>query len=620
MAVDQETRMPSASLGETAAAVRRTFRSPVAALLEDLYARHAELCDGAVATYIPELAAVDPDSFGIALATIDGSLYEVGDSRTSFTLQSLSKPLTYGLALERLGQSAVHARIGVEPSGDSFNSIDLAPDTGTPANAMINAGAITAAALIASAGPAAFEDVLDLYGRYAGRQLEIDEAVYRSEHRTGHRNRAIAHLLRTFDVIDGDPEDGLDLYFRQCAITVDCRDLALIGATLANGGVHPLTGDRAVAPGVVRDVLSVMTSCGMYDGAGRWLTGIGLPAKSGVSGGIVAVLPGRLAIAVFSPRLDPRGNSARGVAVCRDLSSRLNLHLVRPGERIACPIRTSRTLRQVSSKRARTSDERRVLDEIGDASLVYELQGELGFGAVELMARRLEAAGAPLDGVIVDIRRVTTVEPGGSVLLDGLRASLESAGVRFALAGTPSPEAVEQLDGVERFEELDQALEWCEERILRRAGAQGIPVRMEAGQHELLRNIPAAALARILTMLRQRRHSAGELVVAEGDPASELYLVMAGELTVIEPGKPRRRLATVSAGMTFGELGFALNGTRTADVVADTDVDLLVLDRGAFERLRDEHAPLYATLLERLLGSLARTTLRLDLEARALTR
>lgn len=620
MVVDRQVHGRKTTRENAANLTRPAFRSPVSTLLEQLHDAYAGLRDGAVATYIPELASGDPDVFGIALATADGALYEIGDTRVPFTLQSVSKPLTYGLTLERFGQTAVHARIGVEPSGDSFNSIDLAPGTGRPANAMINAGAITAASLLASDGGGAFDEVLDVYGRYAGRPLEVDEAVYLSERRTGHRNRAIAHLLRTFDVLDGDPEEGLDLYFRQCAISVDCRDLALIGATLANGGAHPSTGQRAVASDVVRHVLSVMTSCGMYDGAGRWLTGIGLPAKSGVSGSIMAVLPGRLAIAVFSPRLDGQGNSVRGVAVCRDLSARLNLHLVRPGERTASPIRSSLTVEDLSSKRARPASERRILEELGGRSFVYELQGELGFAAIELVARRIAEEGSDVDAAIVEIRRVTAVEPRGSALLDELRASLEAAGVRFAVAGTPCIEVVGALNGIERFEELDRALEWCEDMLLQDAGVDTLPFRVEPAEHELLQGISASDLNDILMLARHRRHAAGEQVIAAGAEATELYLVTAGQLSVIDPVKAGRRLATVSAGMTFGELGFALGGTRTADVVADTDVELLVLDREAFDSLRDEHPPLYSALLERLLASLAGTALRLDGEARALAR
>ena len=187
----------------------------------------------------PELASADPDLFGICLATVDGALYEAGDTRAPFTIQSMSKPLTYGLALELAGEEAVRSRVGVEPSGDPFNEISLRAGTGTPVNPMINAGAITCAGLVFEASDAPMELLLETYSTYAGRPLEIDEAVYRSEADTGHRNRAIAHLLRGHEVLVSDPEAALDLYFRQCSVNVDCRDLALVAATLANGGVNP---------------------------------------------------------------------------------------------------------------------------------------------------------------------------------------------------------------------------------------------------------------------------------------------------------------------------------------------------------------------------------------------
>ena len=244
------------------------FRCPIEHLLDDLHERLGRLDGGALPTYIPKLADVDPSLFGIAVATVDGAVYEAGDTRVGFTLQSVSKPLTYALALDLHGAEAVATRIGVEPSGDAFNSIALAPETGVPSNAMVNAGAITASSLVADG--ASFAAVLDAYGSFAGRALDVDEAVFESERVTGHRNRAIAHLLRTFGVID-DPDVALERYFRQCAVLVDCRDLALVGATLANGGVHPLTRTAAVRPEVVRQVLSVMASCGMYDGAGEWM-------------------------------------------------------------------------------------------------------------------------------------------------------------------------------------------------------------------------------------------------------------------------------------------------------------------------------------------------------------
>jgi glutaminase len=290
--------------------------SPIQALLEALHARFQAVRDGAVADYIPELTKADPEWFAICLATTDGRLYEVGDSRQGFTIQSISKPLTYGLALEDRGLDAVLARIGVEPTGDAFNSISLAPDTGRPLNPMINAGAIAAASLVAGHSE---EDklarLLAVYGLYAGRPLAVDRRVYESERDTGHRNRAIGHMLRNFGILDGDPEPALDLDFRQCSIEIDCRDLALIGATLANGGVNPVTGERALRAEYVENVLSVMTTCGMYDFAGEWVYSVGMPAKSGVGGGVLAVLPGQLGIGVFPPA-STRAATACAASAC----------------------------------------------------------------------------------------------------------------------------------------------------------------------------------------------------------------------------------------------------------------------------------------------------------------
>src|SRR5262249_14949149 len=251
--------------------------SPVDAYLDALLARHAADESGEVAAYIPELAGADPSLFGICLATVDGACYEAGDSGVRFTIQSMSKPLTYGLAVELAGDELVRARVGVEPSGDPFNEISLHPVTGAPVNPMINAGAITCAGLLTEAADDPLGRIIETYSRYAGRSLEIDDAVYRSESETGHRNRAISHLLRSVEVVPSRPEAALDLYFRQCSVAVDCRDLATIAATLANGGVNPRTGVRAVREDVVRKILSVMATCGMYDGAGEWLMSVGLP-------------------------------------------------------------------------------------------------------------------------------------------------------------------------------------------------------------------------------------------------------------------------------------------------------------------------------------------------------
>src|SRR5262245_16529950 len=235
--------------------------NPVERYLTTLHERFHALDDGAVATYIPELGKADPRAFGICIATADGHVYEVGDARKTFTVQSISKPFIYGLALEDRGKAAVLARIGVEPTGDAFNEISLEPTTGRPRNPMINAGAIAAAGMVAGNS---LEDrwnrILGLVSLYTGRPMQLNDAVYRSERDTGHRNRAISYMLRNAGILNGDPEPDLDLYFRQCSIDVTARDLAMMAATLATGGVNPLTRERAVGGDNVDDVLSVMTT------------------------------------------------------------------------------------------------------------------------------------------------------------------------------------------------------------------------------------------------------------------------------------------------------------------------------------------------------------------------
>ncbi|MGA7396728.1 MAG: glutaminase A, partial [Solirubrobacterales bacterium] len=305
--------------------------SPVQALLESLHQRHAGDFSGEVASYIPELATADPALFGICLVTADGKVYEVGDTRQQFTIQSISKPLTYALALEAIGEEAVRQHVDVEPSGEAFNSITLQPGTGIPLNPMVNAGAIATTSMIEPIGfDRPIDRILNEYSAFAGRDLEIDESVYESESLTGNRNRAIAYLLKNSNVFDGAVDDVVETYFRQCSTLVDCRDLGIIAATLASTGVNPVTRQRVLRENTVKNVLSVMASCGMYDGAGDWLYSVGLPAKSGVAGGIIAVLPGQLGIAIYSPALDVHGNSFRGVKVCEELSETLHLHVMSP--------------------------------------------------------------------------------------------------------------------------------------------------------------------------------------------------------------------------------------------------------------------------------------------------
>ena len=399
--------------------------SPIHAYLADLHARHARNAAGEVADYIPELTHADPEWFGICIATRDGIVYEVGDTEQPFTIQSVSKPFTYGLALADRGEEAVLAKIGVEPSGDAFNAISLRPQTGAPMNPLINAGAIAACGLVRGDGvDGRIARILETFGRFAGRALDVDERVYASESATGHRNRAIGWMLRTFGVLPDEPTPTLETYFRQCAIRVTCRDLAIMGATLANGGVNPVTGERALDAAFVDNVLSVMATCGMYDFSGEWLYQTGLPAKSGVGGGILAVQPARLGIGVFSPRLDEHGNSVRGIAVCRELAADLGLHIFDVSRRPAPVMRLTTTRRTVASSRRRPKAAADYLHGVGNRLRLYQLQGALVFAAVEPVIRELMARAETADAFIVNLRSVQSLDGAAARLLARTHATL----------------------------------------------------------------------------------------------------------------------------------------------------------------------------------------------------
>jgi len=305
----------------------KTAAAPLRATLNSIYEQFRGLNDGKVADYIPELAKADPNWFAISVVTTQGQAIDVGDVSQLFSIQSVSKPFVFGLALEDHGLESVLAHVGVEPTGEAFNAIVLDEDSNRPYNPMVNAGAIATADLIKGSDfPDRVGRMMAMFGRFAGRELYIDNKVFMSERVTGHRNRAIGHLMHNFGMVGPDFEESLELYFQQCSILVTCHDLAVMGACLANGGVNPITGERAITAEYVKYLLSVMLSCGMYDYAGEWAFRVGIPAKSGVGGGICAVVPGKLGIGVFSPCLDVKGNSVRGVAVCQELSRRFGLH------------------------------------------------------------------------------------------------------------------------------------------------------------------------------------------------------------------------------------------------------------------------------------------------------
>jgi glutaminase len=296
-------------------------------IVDDTYQRYKDVSDGEVATYIPELGKVNPDDFGICIVTVDGRTFQAGGCEKEFTVQSICKPFAFQLALEELGRDETLKHVGVEPTGDAFNSIELEPKTMRPFNPMVNAGAIAVASLIKKDSPeSGVRSFVEKMQAAAGRTLRIDEAVLASESVTGHRNRAIAYLMLNHGIIDDRIDHTLHQYFSQCSLLVNCRDLAAMAVTLANMGTNPVTGERVFDFQYVKDVLTVMFTCGLYDYAGGWAYEVGVPAKSGVGGGIIAVVNRQLGIAVYSPRLDAKGNSVRGIMACKELASQLGLH------------------------------------------------------------------------------------------------------------------------------------------------------------------------------------------------------------------------------------------------------------------------------------------------------
>lgn len=308
-------------------------RPDLTAYLDELLDRVREE-DSGEAHELPVLAEADPDRFAVAVVDVDGTVWRAGEADHRFPVQSMSKAVVYGLAIDDAGMEEVLRHIDVEPSGDAFNRITLDDGSNRPANPMINAGALTAHSLVR--GPDVGRRsarIQALLSAMAGRELEVDEECYRQEMDQAHRNLGIAHLVKALSELPDEPHEVVDGYTRQCSLTVSTVELARIGATLANDGVVPGTEQRVLSARAARHVLSVMLTCGMYDSAGDWVSSVGIPAKSGISGGIIGAVPGRGGIATYSPRLDGHGNSARGIVAFEHLSVDLDLHVLRPRHR-----------------------------------------------------------------------------------------------------------------------------------------------------------------------------------------------------------------------------------------------------------------------------------------------
>lgn len=318
--------MPAHAQQTRTAAGRLADPASAAAAVNAAFAKYKNLQEGKNADYIPALAKVDPNLYGIVLVTVDGKVYTAGDTKTEVSIQSISKVFTMARVVQDSGPMAIQKNMGVDATGQAFNSIvAIEQHKGSEMNPLVNAGAITATSMVGGGTPdAIWAKILGTYEDFAGRKLAVLNDVYQSEAATNQRNRAIGMLMYAYGHIKGDPLQATDLYTRQCSVGVNALDLATMAATLANGGKNPVTGKQAISVDNVPPILSVMATAGLYDDSGKWLYATGLPGKSGVGGGLIAVSPGKFGIAVISPPLDSAGNSVRGQKAITDISAALD--------------------------------------------------------------------------------------------------------------------------------------------------------------------------------------------------------------------------------------------------------------------------------------------------------
>ena len=502
---------------------------PLFSYLQELYTRHLECTAGEVASYIPQLASANPAAFGIAIATTDGRVYTVGDTDQPFSIQSISKPFAYALALQDNGLEGVLEKVGVVPTGNGSDRVSLFQESGRPFNPMINAGAIASTSLVRDEpGMPRVRRILDLMSRCAGRPLTINQEMVASERHSDIGNFAIDYMLRNSGIIGSVLEPVLECYSQQCSTMVTCRDLAVMAASLAADGVCPTSQERVLDPSIVSKVLSVLATCGMYDYASEWVARAGMPSKSGIGGGVIGILPGQVGIAVYSPPLDTRGNSVRGVRVFHDISEDFGLHLFEATRSGKALLRRRYSASSVSSKRMRRSAESKALTQHGTRIAVFELQGEFTLFSIERVIRDLLALPSNTDWLIIDFKRITSADWPAlnlwmsfwernrqrfrEVVLTGLDAD---AGLKqyFSAALARKPAAL-----LLEMEEADTALELCEDQLLydiHVSAPGGIPVSLE--NFDLCEGLDEASVQVLRSVLETRRFKAGEAIVLIGD-------------------------------------------------------------------------------------------------------
>ncbi len=571
------------------------MRSPVQQYLDDVHAGLIDELGGSTRSKNPRLSEADPMTFGLAMTTADGFSYASGDAEVPFSIQSISKVFGYALALQDRGFAYIDDRIDVEPSGDPFNEISLDAETGKPKNPLINAGAIAATAQIRrTAKKTVFDRILETCSAAAGRELELDQKIYEYDRDTSKRNRALAWLLASSEIIEGDPIQAFDDYSRQCAISVTTKDLSVMAATLANLGTNPVTGVEVFDTEVVQRVLSVMLTCGMYDDSGDWVSTVGLPAKSGVGGGILGVLPGQLGIASFSPPLDQHGSSVRGLRAYKQISTDLELHFVRTSKAGLSTIRTQTTVDRYPSTVRRPDEAREVLEKHGNKAHIIEVMGDLLFSGAEVVCRAVTELDRDSVCVVLDMSRTDDI---AEVSVDALSRLAEVLAADETALGLVDPD--DRLEGlrvpldmdVKAFGTRNAALEWAEYQVLKRFGSPACFPESSVREYPLLSSLSDNAAEVIRAELVDQSYESGEVIRKIGQVFDGLWFISSGRietLTAEEQGR-RRRLALLTPGMTFGESALDERTHQVATIRAVTSVQVKHFSQESIERVSEQH-------------------------------
>ncbi|GAA4114962.1 glutaminase A [Enteractinococcus coprophilus] len=569
--------------------------------------------------------ATNPDihTVGITLTTVEGCQYSAGAVDHKFAMQSIAKVFSYGLALEDLGPQEVAKAVNVEPSGDAFNMISLEVD-GRPANPMITAGAIATVGLIQDHDDTKritrVSTTMQQAAAGSPGVLEINHDVYQAENLSVGRNRALAWLLHSFGIVETDPEAALQDYLLQSSIDVTTQNLSMMAATLANKGCNPITGAQVFSPETTRHVLSVMMTCGMYNAAGNWMTDVGLPAKSGVDGGIMIVVPGQMGISIYSAPLDTHGNSIRGIAATKRITTDFGLHYADASPLGDSSLRAHYSLADASAGPIRSIELSRTTWQFGHHCHILEASGDLGFAETETMIRTITAMPESVSMVILDFQRVDAYSKATTILLaltlatwrdqakdmlfidrdDSLISSILTYSTTRDDLDFPDPRqqphttSTGQIDlpsqahhgttlGEFRFfDDRAAALEWAELRLAQRYAPQALQTYRTKQQPHIapifgfLTDEEADELA---AHMQVQHYPAGTVIRQIGQPFDGIYFIRSGrvELSAQGQGETDYRHGYLSAGSTFGQFALGDSCQQLSTIRAVHDVEALVL-------------------------------------------